>query len=78
MTMPTRLETLQTRLAAYQAAELKILTEAQAYQVGDGSAARQLERARLETIRAGIKDLQTQIDAVAPETPRRMHYLRSY
>ncbi len=73
--MPTQLETLQTRLAAYQAAEIKILTSAQAYQVG---AARSLEMARLETVRAGIKDIETQIAAIAPATPRRMHFLRSY
>lgn len=60
--MPTKLEELQTRRAAYVAAELKIL-QSQEYQVGQGGTQRRNVRAELEQVRAGIAQLDTQIDA---------------
>ena len=57
--MPTLLE-LQTRRAAYVAAELKILSS-QEYTVGQGGNARRNRRADLVDVQAAIKDLDTQI-----------------
>lgn len=71
-------EVLQGRLDAYLAAERKIL-EAQAYQVGDGSAARSLDRARLQEVQQGIKAVQAEISVLDAATTgrRRITYLRS-
>ena len=56
---------LQTRRAAYMAAELKIL-ESQEYRVSDGAIDRRNRRAELETVRAAISDLDSQIAALQP------------
>ena len=72
--MPTKLEELQTRRAAYVAAELKIL-ESQEYQVGHGGGQRRNVRAELEQVRAGIAQLDIDIDA---ETARSVGGRRMY
>lgn len=56
---------LETRLAAYLAAEAKILTS-QEYRIGD----RANKRAALEWIQAGIKECQTQIRELDPSQGR--------
>ncbi len=71
--------TLQSRLAAYIAAEQSILSGSQEYQVGQGSTARRLRRADLAEIRAEIKALSAQVNAHPdnPARPRRgIVYLR--
>ena len=70
---------LQTRLAAYLAAEAKAL-QSQEYTVGQGNTARRNRRADLEQIRAGITEVTAQL-AVHPENPanrnvRRVRQLR--
>ncbi len=59
------LEELQTRRAAYLAAELKIL-QSQEYQVGQGQNARRNVRAELAEVRTAIKELN---DDIAKATP---------
>lgn len=71
---PTPLQVLHTRLAAYYAAEAQIL-EAQAYQVGDGATARNLQRARLDEVQRGIMQVRSEIAAMTPGR-RRVLYLR--
>lgn len=66
---------LQSRRAAYVAAELKIL-QSQEYQNGQGGNHRRNRRAELEQVVAAIKDLDAQIaTATAAATPgaRRMY-----
>lgn len=66
---------LQSRRAAYVAAELKIL-QSQEYQNGQGGNHRRNRRAELEQVVAAIKDLDAQIaTATATATPgaRRMY-----
>lgn len=58
--MATKLEELQTRRAAYVAAELRIL-QRQESQVGQGGNSRRLVLAELETVRQTIKDLDADI-----------------
>lgn len=72
--MPTKLEELQTRRAAYVVAELKIL-QSQEYQVGQGGSQRRNVRAELDQVRAGIAQLDVQIDAETASTTnaRRMY-----
>ena len=65
--MPTKLEELQTRRAAYVAAELKIL-QSQEYQVGQGGNQRRNVRAELAQVQEGIKQLDVEIDAEAART----------
>lgn len=70
---------LVTRLAAYLAAETKVL-QSQEYQVGQGGGQRRNRRAELSDIRAEIASLNAQI-AAAPDNPsnmgaRRIRYLR--
>ena len=67
--MPT-LAALQTRRAAYAAAELKIL-QSQEYQVGQGGNARRSQRAELEQVQNLIRELDMQIEALQPTTQRR-------
>ena len=59
--MPTLVE-LQTRRAAYAAAELKIL-KSQEYQVGQGGGARRNQRADLEQVQNLIRELDAAIAA---------------
>lgn len=70
-------EQLQARLDAYMAAELKIL-KGQEYVVGQGETARRLRRADLAEVRAEIKSLSDQIDAIdnAAQGRRRVLYAR--
>lgn len=63
---------LQTRRAAYVAAELKIL-QSQEYQVGQGGSARRNRRAELADVQAAIKDLDTQIEQAQAGTARRVY-----
>lgn len=63
------IEQMQTRLAAYQAAELKAL-ESQEYQIGQGSSQRRNRRADLEQIRAAIKELEDDIATAQAKTTR--------
>lgn len=58
---------LTERLAAYKAAELKILS-AQEYSVGQGGGARRNRRAELSEVRAAIADIEGQI-ARHPDNP---------
>lgn len=69
--MPTLLD-LQTRRAAYIAAELKIL-KSQEYQVGQGGNARRNVRADLEAVQKAIKDLDAQIAEMQPTGNRRSY-----
>ncbi len=75
--MPTPLEDLQTRRAAYAAAELKIL-QSQEYQIGQGQTARRNKRADLEQVRLALKEIDAQIVALSPSpaTRRGPIYLR--
>jgi ribonuclease HI len=68
---------LQTRLDAYLAAELKILTS-QEYTVGEGSTARTNKRAELAAVQKQIQDLSNQIAAIdgAASGQRRVYYGR--
>lgn len=72
---------LQERLAAYMAAELRIL-QSQEYTVGQGGTARKNVRADLDVVRAQIDTLTTQIaahpDNAAARAVRRVRYLRPY
>ena len=56
---------LQTRKAAYLAAELKIL-ESQDYSVSDGVISRRNRRAELEQVRLAIAEIDSQIAALQP------------
>lgn len=73
------LQQLQDRLAAYLAAEAKILV-GQEYTVGDGSTARRLKRADLAEVRDEIRRLQAEVAAAEaaaqPGGVRRVLYLR--
>lgn len=60
---------LQSRRAAYLAAELKILAS-QEYKVGQGGNQRSSRRADLEQVHAVIKDLDQQIAAEIAQTTR--------
>lgn len=71
--MSTLLE-LQTRRAAYTAAELKIL-QSQEYTVGQGGNARRNRRAELESVQKAIKDLDAQIAEMQPSGTRRSYRL---
>ena len=53
---------LQARLAAYLAAELKIL-QSQEYQMGQGGNQRRNRRADLEQVRAAITEIKAEIAA---------------
>lgn len=70
---------LQNRLAAYLAAEAKIL-EGQEYQIGQGGAARRLRRADLSEVRAEIATLSASVNC-HPDNPlrarRRVRYIRA-
>lgn len=71
------IEQMQTRLAAYQAAELKIL-ESQEYQIGQGGSQRRNRRADLEQVRAAIKELEDDIakaQAKATRGARRIYHI---
>lgn len=69
------LEELQTRRAAYVAAEAKVL-ESQEYAVGQGLNARRNRRADLAEIRAAIKQLDDDIAALQAGGSRRVYNLR--
>lgn len=71
------LEQLQTRLAAYMAAEVKIL-RGQEYVIGQGETARRLRRADLDEVRKAITDLNNEITAMqnAAAGTRRVLYMR--
>lgn len=69
------LEELQTRRAAYVAAELKAL-QSQEYAVGQGLNARRNRRADLSEIRAAIKQLDDDIAALQAAGSRRVYNLR--
>lgn len=77
--MTTPLEAAQTRLAAYLAAETRIL-QSQEYMVGNGGTARRNRRAELEQVQAGIKEVRLEIDQLqsVASRSRRVTYLRPY
>lgn len=77
--MTTEVE-LQTRLTAYLNAEAAILSGAQEYTIGNGSTARRLVRAELETIQRVIKEIRAELTALTAITTRarRVVYLRPY
>lgn len=68
---------LAARLAAYVAAEAKIL-KGQEYVIGQGETARRLRRADLAEVRKAITDLNTQIEDLDNLTAgrRRVLYAR--
>ena len=68
------LEELQTRRAAYVAAELKIL-QSQEYVVGQGGTNRRSRRAELESVQAGIRQIDLEIDKLQARTTRRVYTL---
>jgi hypothetical protein len=59
--MATKLQTLQARLEAYQAEELKVLSRGQSYSISDGADGRSFTRANLSELQRIIKDLEDQI-----------------
>lgn len=59
--MATQLETLQARLAAYQAAELQVLERGQSYAVSSGADGRTFTRASLRDLQQIIERLENQI-----------------
>lgn len=63
---------LQTRRAAYIAAELKIL-KSQEYTVGQGGSARRNRRAELADVQAQIRELDTQIAQAQAAGGRRVY-----
>lgn len=65
---------LQTRQAAYLAAEAKAL-QSQEYTVGQGNTARRNRRADLAEIRAGLAEVNAQI-ATHPDNPARAPRVR--
>ncbi|NGZ17984.1 hypothetical protein G6Z94_11605 [Vibrio aestuarianus] len=65
------IDDLKTRLAAYQATELRLLSEGQSIKDEDD---RERKEASLNQVRAGIESLQLQIKRI--ENPRRR--LRQY
>lgn len=77
--MTTEVE-LQTRLTAYLNAEAAILGGAQEYTIGNGSTARRLVRAELETIQRVIKEIRAELTALTAITTRarRVIYLRPF
>lgn len=77
--MTTEVE-LQTRLTAYLNAEAAILSGAQEYTIGNGSTARRLVRAELETIQRVIKEIRAELTALTAITTRarRPIYLRPF
>lgn len=79
MTTTTPLESAQARLAAYLAAEARIL-ESQEYMIGNGGTARRNRRADLEQVQAGIKTVRAEIDQLqsVATRARRVTYLRPY
>lgn len=68
---------LQARLAAYVAAEARIL-QGQEYQIGQGPTARRLRRADLAEVRAEIASLAVQIQTLQGPVAgtRRVLYIR--
>ncbi len=75
--MPT-LDELQQRKAQYLEAEARIL-RSQDYTVSDGIVQRRNRRADLEQVRAAIKEIDLQIEALTPastssSTGRRIYY----
>jgi hypothetical protein len=69
---------LQTRKAAYLAAELRIL-DSQDYTVSDGVINRRNRRAELEQVREAIKEIDAQIEALGGGAtgPRRVYHVRA-
>lgn len=79
MSLATDLQAQRDRLAAYLAAEARIL-QSQEYSVGQGGTARRNRRAELQQVQAGIRECRLQIDqlqAVADRRPRTIR-LRPY
>lgn len=60
MSNADRLAQLRTRLQQYYDAEEKIL-KSQEYTIGGADSSRKNRRAELDSVRAGIKDCETQI-----------------
>ena len=71
------LDDLNARLAAYRAAELRILNS-QEYQIGSGSTQRRNKLAELSEVRAAIADLEGQIGrhTAISSRARRVVYIR--
>lgn len=74
------LDQLRERLAAYIAAEQKILGGHQSVQIGDGATARSYTRADLREVRAEIASLSAQITSAeaAQAGTRRVLYPRPF
>lgn len=60
--MPTQLEIKQQQLDAVRAAITKILTHGQSYQITDGGANRQLNRASLKDLQERERRLEFEVD----------------
>lgn len=69
--MATRLETLQSRLEAYLAAEARILQHGQESAVSGGADGRMTKRGNLAEIRTAIKNLETDIATETAKVGRR-------
>lgn len=65
------IDDLEKRLAAYQASELRLLTEGQSVKDEDG---RERRDASLKEVRAGIESLQMQIKRIHNHRPRFRQY----
>lgn len=65
------IDDLEKRLAAYQAAELRLLTEGQSVTDEDG---RERREATLKEVKAGIESLQIQIKRINNPRPRLRQY----
>lgn len=61
---------LQARRALYLAAEAKILSGAQEYEIADGGTRRRLTRADLAEIRVAIEQLARDVAALTPGARR--------
>ncbi len=61
---------LQARRALYLAAEAKILSGAQEYEISDGGTRRRMTRADLTEIRAAIEQLDREVAALTPGARR--------
>jgi hypothetical protein len=72
------LDELQTRKAAYLAAELRIL-QSQEYSISSGDSSRRARRAELEQVRAAIKEIDEQIAALGGGVAgaRRVYHVRA-
>jgi hypothetical protein len=69
------IQEIQARRALYLAAEAKILSGAQEYEIADGGTRRRLTRADLAEIRAAIEQLDRDLAAATPGARRAYRFV---